>query len=60
MNKCDVCGIENDTVAPGRWIFYCPEHKQNDWEHTYANEIENVDDIDSSDGELSEMILENM
>jgi hypothetical protein len=38
MNKCDVCGSE-DNVKAGRWIFYCPEHKQVDLDKTYDNEI---------------------
>ncbi|MFA5696321.1 MAG: hypothetical protein WC917_02595 [Bacilli bacterium] len=58
-NKCDVCGIENENVVAGRWIFYCPEHKKNDWQKTYDNEISGVDDV-NFDGELSEMILENL
>ena len=39
MNKCDICGNTKNIVA-GRWIFYCPEHKQVDIDKTYDNEIE--------------------
>ena len=65
FDKCDICGVENENVVAGRWIFYCPEHKHNDWEHTYDNEIKpdlesgNLDYI-SQDGELQEMMLKNM
>ncbi len=67
--KCDICGIEAENVLAGRWIFYCPEHKHNDWEKTCENELSsgngflgNDDDIvyALSDGELSTMILENL
>ena len=56
MNICDVCGVSNETVKAGRWIFYCPAHKQNDWEKTYNNEIANRDDWSNIDGELAEML----
>jgi len=39
FNKCDICGVENESVKPGRWIFYCSKHKQNDLNHTMENEI---------------------
>ena len=62
FNKCDVCGIENENVLPGRWIFYCPEHKQKDWEKTYENEVKY--DLESGnlsdDGELQELMLNNL
>ena len=37
-NKCDVCGSTKSVVA-GRWIFYCPKHKQQDIDKTFENEI---------------------
>jgi hypothetical protein len=40
MNKCDECGTESNQVKAGRWIFYCPAHKQADLDKTYDNEIE--------------------
>ena len=62
-NKCDVCGSTKSVVA-GRWIFYCPKHKQVDINKTFENEI--TPDIESGnleyiagDGELSEILLEN-
>ena len=64
FNKCDICGIENAEVKAGRWIFYCPKHKQVDINKTFENEI--TPDIESGnleyiagDGELSEILLEN-
>ena len=39
-DTCDVCGLISDDIVAGRWIFYCPEHKQNDIDKTYDNEIE--------------------
>lgn len=63
MNKCDECNYEGDEVVAGRWIFYCPKHKQKDWEHTYDNEMSpSLQDGDFSniDGEVSEMMLENL
>lgn len=56
MNECDVCGSTENVVA-GRWIFYCPEHKNVDDEKTYDNEIApRLDDGDfyDMDGELME------
>lgn len=39
-DTCDICGlIDADKVVAGRWIMYCPEHKQNDIDKTYENEI---------------------
>jgi hypothetical protein len=61
MNKCDVCNIEAENVIAGRWIFYCPAHKQNDYDLAYDNEIAPAlaaGDGDM-DGELEEMLLEN-
>lgn len=61
MNKCDICGKKTKNIKAGRWIFYCPEHKHRDWEITYENELEGVEnwsDIDI-DGELSDMIEKN-
>lgn len=65
FQKCDVCGIENKEVVAGRWIFYCPKHKNEDWAHTYENEIKpDLQNGDFSyildDGELQEMMLENL
>jgi len=61
MNKCDECGSTNDVIA-GRWIFYCPKHKDIDTEHTMDNEI--LPDLESGnmshildDGELQEVLL---
>ena len=64
MNSCDICGSTKKVVA-GRWIFYCPKHKNKDWELSYENEVApdlesgNMDYI-NSDGELQEKIIENM
>ena len=62
MNTCDICDSTKNIVA-GRWIFYCPKHKQNDFDKTYENEI--APDLESgntshlaSDGELQEAFLE--
>lgn len=71
MNKCDVCGHVGDDVVAGRWVFYCSksECRQVDFDKTYDNEIKHTDmdgndDTDMTealaDGELCEMILENM
>jgi hypothetical protein len=62
--KCDICGAKKDVVA-GRWIFYCPKHKNKDWEMTFDNEIKgDLENGDMSyienDGQLQEMMLENM
>ena len=64
FNKCDICGVENAEVKAGRWIFYCSEHKQNDINMTFENEI--APDLKSgdtgyilNDGELGEMFLKN-
>jgi len=60
-NNCDICGSSKNVVA-GRWIFYCPKHKQNDLDKTFENEI-NPDiesgDFSHIDGELSDIILNN-
>ena len=61
FNKCDVCGIEGDDVLAGRWIFYCPKHKDIDKQKTYDNEIAPaLEDGDFSyfDGELSDILEE--
>ena len=67
MEKCDICDYEGEDVIAGRWIFYCPKHKDKDWEMTYENEIK--PDIENkegdmryilNDGELQEMILRNL
>ena len=39
MNTCDVCGNDKNVIT-GRWIFYCPEHKQIDIDKIYDNELE--------------------
>jgi len=61
--KCSICGVESAEVLAGRWIFYCPKHKQNDRDMSYENEIKpdlesgNMDYI-LNDGELQEMLLD--
>ena len=46
MSKCDVCDSEVNVLA-GRWIFYCPAHKQVDIDKTLENELRGDDsDID--------------
>ena len=64
MNPCDICG-SNKNIKAGRWIFYCPKHKQNDINETLENEIlpdiENGNfDYINDDGELQEIILNNL
>lgn len=65
MNICDECGVESKKVIAGRWIFYCPKHKQLDINHTMENEI--IPDLESgnmdhimSDGELQETLLKSL
>ena len=63
MSKCDICDYEGDDVVAGRWIFYCPKHRQNDLDKTYENElkgdIENGDfSYISNDPELADALLE--
>lgn len=58
-NKCDVCGVENEKVRAGRWIFYCPDHKQVDLDKIYENETAPMladGDFSKCDGELSEIM----
>lgn len=61
MNTCDVCGHKGNNVTAGRWIFYCPAHKQVDIDKTMENEINydlengNMDYI-NDDPELSEIL----
>lgn len=63
MNECDICESTNNVKA-GRWIFYCPDHRQNDIDKTFENEITpdlksgNFNHI-SNDGELQEILLNN-
>ena len=59
-NRCDICGVENKNVKAGRWIFYCPEHKNVDWQKTYENELSGLDELPDLDGELCEMIEANI
>lgn len=59
MSKCDICG-KTENITAGRWIFYCPEHKHIDWEKTYDNEIEGREDFSNVDGELAEIMLDNL
>lgn len=68
MNECDICGSKKNVVA-GRWIWYCPKHKNKDWELTKENELSSggdsfadISDVEHalSDGELSEMVLGNL
>ena len=55
MNVCDECGTESKNVVAGRWIFYCPKHKQVDIDKTYDNELSpaledgNLEDINALD-----------
>ena len=61
MSKCDVCGYEGDDVVAGRWIFYCPKHKDKDWQMTQDNElVGDWADYALNDGELSEMVMQNI
>ena len=61
MSKCDVCGYEGDDVVAGRWIFYCPKHKDKDWQMTQDNElVDDWADYALNDGELSEMVMQNI
>lgn len=62
-HACDICDSEKNVIA-GRWIFYCPKHKQNDIDKTFENEI--APDIENgnfsyleNDGELAEIFLKN-
>lgn len=60
-NKCDTCGIENESVQAGRWLFYCdkPECKQRELNKVYDNEIEpalNSGDYPEDDEILQQMI----
>lgn len=57
MNKCDECGIESESVIAGRWIFYCPVHKQIDLDKTYDNEIAGREDLENMDYELLEQFI---
>ena len=63
MNKCDICDSTTNVIA-GRWIFYCPAHKQVDIDKTFENEIEpdvesgNFDYI-ANDGQLQDIFLGN-
>ncbi len=59
MNKCEKCDHRGKDVLAGRWIFYCPKHKEIDWQMTYDNEISGQSDL-IMDGELSDMMLENL
>lgn len=46
MQKCDICDSTNNVVA-GRWIFYCPQHKDIDRQKTLDNELRGDDsDLD--------------
>ena len=38
-DTCDVCRLISGKVVAGRWIFYCPDHKQYDINKTHENEI---------------------
>lgn len=69
MMKCDICNYEGDDVVAGRWVFYCPKHKEKDWELTRENELSSGDgfmgndsDVEYAlgDGELQEMMLKNL
>ncbi len=61
MNECDICGSTKN-ITPGRWIFYCPKHKQNDWEKTYDNEVApgDLENYAGMDGQLAEMMEANL
>ena len=59
MNKCDVCDSTNGVLA-GRWIFYCPEHKQVDIDKTLENELRGDDsDFDylNNNPEVAELLI---
>ena len=58
-DTCDFCGAHGDITA-GRWIFYCPKHRGEDWKHTYNNEVEGREDFSDVDGELGEMMISNL
>lgn len=46
MNTCDICNSDKNVVA-GRWVFYCPEHKDVDRQKTLDNELRGDDsDLD--------------
>jgi len=55
--KCDICGSGENVVA-GRWIFYCPAHKQVDIDKTYENELApSLIDGDMPDDEVLKMFI---
>lgn len=58
-DTCDVCRVISDEVVAGRWIFYCPEHEENDRMKTYENEI--VPALESGDfydmDDIGEMLI---
>lgn len=61
-NVCDICGLESKSVLPGRWIFYCPAHKQNDINKTIEKEVyPALESGDMSDlinnGELADLAM---
>ena len=57
MNNCDVCG-SNKNVVVGRWIFYCPDHKQIDQKKTYDNELAPcLDSGEMPNNEVLEMFI---
>ena len=55
-HRCDVCKIENDNVKAGRWIFYCPLHKETDIRKTIENERPFDGDMNDVSGEVLEML----
>jgi len=65
--KCDICEHEGEDVVAGRWIFYCPKHKEIDRQKTIDNELSSGDGFMGnesdvayalSDGGLCEMMEE--
>ena len=61
MQKCDICRA-TENIKAGRWIFYCPKHKQNDIDLTIENEI--TPDLESGnmnyineDSELQDILI---
>ena len=48
MKKCDICNIESSKVKAGRWIFYCPDHKDNE---------QNRSGLASSDSEIGQNLF---
>lgn len=55
--KCDICESTVNVVA-GRWVFYCPEHKEVDKQKTLDNEVKNdYSNLDELDYEVIELLI---